>query len=97
MATTRTIKVPSDSELSRQLKAAEASGEPVRVDTGDDVYTLFVSQTNHAPEDIFANYDPEAAIAGLKALERALAGVDTEKLLADLAEQREQDSSGRPA
>lgn len=97
MATTKTIKVPPDSELSQQLKAAGASGEPVRVDTGEDVYTLFVSQTDHAPEDIFANYDPQQVLEAVRASRGALAGVDTEKLLADLQEQREQDSIGRPA
>lgn len=97
MPATKTVKVTPDSELSRQLRAAETSGEPVRVDTGEGVYTLLVKQIDRAPEDIFANYDPQRALEALRAFRRALEGVDTEQLLADLAEQREQDSSGRPA
>jgi hypothetical protein len=92
----KTIKTLPDSELSRTLKAAQASGEPVIVDTGEDVYTLLVVQAVPAP-DVFAHYDPEAAIAGLRALDDALAGVDRDQLLRDLNEQRVQDSFGRPA
>ena len=92
----KTVKILPDSELSLTLKAAQSSGEPVVVDTGDGVYTLLVLQTDPAA-DVFANYDPEAAIAGLRALDDALAGVDRDQLLRDLYEQRVQDSRGRPA
>lgn len=97
MPTTKTVKVLPDSELSVQLKAAETSGEPVVVDTGEGIYTLLVSRAAATPQDVFAQYDPHAAIAGLHALQRALEGVDRASLLRDLREQREQDSSGRPA
>ena len=92
----KTVKVLPDSELGLTLKAAQASGEPVIVDTGENSYTIVVALTEPAP-DIFANYDPEAAIAGLRAARGALAGVDVDQLLRDLHAQREQDSSGRPA
>jgi hypothetical protein len=90
-----TVTVAPDSELGQTLKAARASGNPVVVDTGEDRYTLVVIQTEPA-RDIFADYDPEAAIAGLRALDDALAGVDREVLLRDLRAQRAQHSSGRP-
>jgi hypothetical protein len=90
-----TVTVPPDSELSLRLKAAQASGEPVIVDTGEGIYTLFVAMTEPA-HDVFAHYDPEAAVAGLRALDEALAGVGRERLLRDLHAQRAQDSSGRP-
>ena len=83
----RTVKVLPDSELGLTLKAAQASGEPVIVDTGENSYTLLVALTEPAP-DVFANYDPQAAIAGLRALPNALAGVDREQLLRDLHAQR---------
>lgn len=67
------------------------------MDTGNDVYTLLVSETDTVPRDVFAHYDPQAAIAGLEALQRALEGVDRRQLLADLQDQRAQDSSGRSA
>jgi hypothetical protein len=91
-----TVTIAPDSELSRTLKAAQASGEPVVVDTGEDSYTLFVALTE-PDHDIFANYDPQAAIAGLRALQEAFVGVDRDELLRDLRAQRAQDSSRRPA
>lgn len=78
------MTVPPDSEMSQQLKAAEKSGEPVRMDTGEGVYTLRVSQIDHAPQDIFAHYDPQQVLEALRASRGALKGVDTTQLLADL-------------
>lgn len=89
-----TVTVPPDSELGRTLKAAQASGEPVVVDTGEDRYTLLVALTEPI-RDVFTDYDPQAAIAGLRSLDEALTGVDREQLLRDLHEQRAQDSRGR--
>lgn len=91
-----TITVPPDSELGLTLKAARASGEPVIVDTGETTYTLLVDQAEPA-DDILANYDPRAAIEAFQALQGVFEGVDVEKLLRDLRDQRGQDSSGRPA
>ena len=48
------------------------------------------------PGDVFAHADPQAAIAGPLALHGAFAGVDREKLLRDVREQRAQESAGRP-
>lgn len=48
-------------------------------------------------EDIFAGYDAQAALEGLRQSRGALSDVDTEALLADLGDQRSQDSIGRPA
>lgn len=92
----KTVKVLPDSELSLTLQAAQASGEPVVVDTGEGRYTLLVAQTEPV-RDVFAYYDPQAAIAGLRALQDAFAGVDRDQLLRDLHAQRAQDSHGRPA
>jgi hypothetical protein len=92
----KTIKLLPDSELSLTLKEALASGEPLVVDTGEGLYTLFVIQSE-PEQDIFAHYDPKAAIASLQALDDALAGVDRDQLLRDLRAQRNQASLGRPA
>jgi len=92
----KTVTVPPDSELGLMLKAAQASGEPIVVDTGEGRYTLVVALAEPS-RDVFAGYDPQAAIAGLRALDDALAGVDREELLTDLRAQRAQDSVGRPA
>jgi hypothetical protein len=91
----KTIAVPPDSELSMTLEAAQASGEPVVVDTGERTYTLFVALTEPI-RDVFAHYDPQAAISGLRALDDALAEVDREQLLRDVYAQRAQESYGRP-
>ena len=92
----KTIKVLPDSELSLTLNAAQTTGAPVVVDTGEGLYTLFVVQTEPV-DDVFAHYDPQAALAGLRALDEALAGVNRDQLLRDLRAQRAQDSLGRPA
>ena len=93
---TRTIHVDPGSELSQTLQAARTSGESVVVDTGETRYTIVVALAEPA-RDIFADYDPVLAVAGLRALDEALAGVDREALLRDLRAQRTQDSHGRPA
>lgn len=92
----KTVTVRPESDLGRTLKAARASGEPVVVDTGEERFTLIVALAESV-QDVFAHYDPQAAITGLRALDDALAGVDREQLLDDLHAQRGQDSQGRPA
>lgn len=87
MPATKVVRVLPDSELGQRLKAAETSGEPVVVDTGEAVYTLLVRLRDAAPEQVFSHYDPQAAIRGLQALEGALSGVDRHKLLTDLKAQ----------
>jgi hypothetical protein len=49
------------------------------------------------PDNIWANYDPEAVRLALKESAGALQGVDRNQLLKDIYEQREQDSKGRSA
>jgi hypothetical protein len=48
------------------------------------------------PEDAFARDDPQRALAALRQSRGALKGVDTKRLLTELAEQREQDTTHRP-
>lgn len=79
-----TITIDPESELARLL--AVADDRPVVLNSQGIHYTV-------RREDIFAGYDPQRVLAGLRASRGALKGVDTKKLLADLAEQREQDSS----
>jgi hypothetical protein len=45
--------------------------------------------------EIWADYDPDGVLAGLRASAGALAGVDRDALLADLRSQRRQASQGR--
>ena len=81
-----TITVDPASELARALAEADAA---VVLDSGGVRYTV-------SREDIFAGYDVQAVIRGLRQSRGALKGVDIEALLADLAEQRSQDPSRRP-
>jgi hypothetical protein len=92
----KAVTVLPESELGLTLRAAQASGELVIVDIGEDRYTLLVTMTEQV-RDVFARYDPAAAVAGLRALDDAFAGVDRERLLRDLHAQRAQGSHGRPA
>jgi hypothetical protein len=93
-----TVKVDSDSELSRKIRTADASGEALLVDTGDAVYALHIQkQERPAQQDIWANYDPERVLKAFDEATGILEGVDIEQLKSDLREQREQDSQGRPA
>jgi hypothetical protein len=48
-------------------------------------------------QNIWANYDPKKAIAGIRKSKGALKGVDRDTLQKDIREQRGQDSKGRPA
>ncbi len=49
------------------------------------------------PDDIWKDYDPEKVLQAMHEAAGLFAGVDREQLLGDLREQREQDSTGRPA
>lgn len=82
-----TIPLDPSSELARVLADADL---PVVLISHGVRYTV-------EREDVFAGYDVQAALEGLRQSRGALNGVDTEALLADLADQRSQDSIGRPA
>jgi hypothetical protein len=81
-----TITLDPASDLARALAEAEA---PIVLDSNGVRYTV-------EREDVFAGYDAQAVLRGLRQSRGALAGVDTEELLADLAEQRRQDPTHRP-
>jgi hypothetical protein len=81
-----TIPLDPASELARALAEADA---PVLLDSNGVRYTV-------EREDVFARYDAQAVLDGLRQSRGALRGVDTAALLADLAEQRCQDSTRRP-
>lgn len=48
-------------------------------------------------ESVWAGYDPERVRAGLRKSAGAFRGLDRDAFLADLKEQRGQNSTGRPA
>ena len=90
MAAEKVIPVEPGSDVDEFLKQAEE--QPIIAVAHGRRFRVV-----QEPQDIFANYDPERvkeAVAGLTGL---LKGVDVESLMAELREQRGQDSSGRPA
>lgn len=82
------IKVEPGSELARLLE--EANEAPLLLEKDGVLYhlTAFGSEA-----DIWVGYDPQRVRAGLKTSAGALSGVDTNQLLADIHESREQRTS----
>jgi hypothetical protein len=75
-----TIEIDPMGDLARAL----AHNREVVLESNGVRYTV-------KPEDIFANYDPQAVRQALQRSRGAFKGVDTKALLADLREQRGQD------
>lgn len=86
----------ADNELATLLKEAARSGARLRIKTDDETYELDVKPAA-LTSDLWANYDPEAARRAWRAGAGVLQGVDAEELIRMLKDEREQDSSGRPA
>lgn len=100
------IRVSPDSAFATALAHAQATGEPVLVDTGKAIYPLKIQRSQRPPtlpserrskEDIWANYDAARVLDALSQSAGSLKGIDGEALLKDIYEQREQDTPGRPA
>ena len=90
MATeTRTITVSPEVDLEDVLEAADDA--PVLLVRGDDTYT--VSRLMHTEdEDIWANYDPEAARKALEESAGVWADLDTDQMIKDIYRAREEGS-----
>lgn len=81
-----TILIDPTNDLARILSEARV---PVVLESDGIRYTV-------EREDVFAGYDPQAALRALRRGRGALEGIDIELLLADLDDQRSQDGSHRP-
>jgi hypothetical protein len=81
-----TITLEPDSDLARALADADVA---VILESNGVRYTL-------SRENVFARYDAQAALRGLRQSRRALKGVNVEELLTNLNELRSQDPSRRP-
>jgi hypothetical protein len=86
----KTITVEPDSEVARVLE--QATELPINIQTHGARFRVV-----REGDDPFANYDPERARAAAERAFGTLKGVDVDKLLAELKEQRARDSQGRPA
>jgi hypothetical protein len=86
-ATTRTIRVTSDTTVDELL--ADADAAPVRLEKGGVVYRLSREKSEH---DIWANYDPERARRALHDVAGIFREIDVDKWIADIYEARKQGS-----
>ncbi len=103
MTTPKTIRVEPGSELDRLLD--ETGDVPVELERRGDRFRITrISEGVETPQieladehDFWAGYDPAKVLRAVGASAGALRGVDIEQLKRDLAEERAQDSTGRPA
>ncbi|SRR5579884_635347 len=95
------IDVGASSELRQLVERVRQTRQPVPLTQNGEVVAVVEpapTATGPAPgtEDIFAGYDPQKVLAGLRASAGALVGTDRDELLADIHAQRGQNSQGRP-
>jgi hypothetical protein len=86
----KTIPIKPDSEIAQLLK--RAAEEPALLEVNG---TRFRVESEES--DLFANNDPERALAALDRAAGSWKGIDAEALIAELRAQRDQDSAGGPA
>lgn len=86
----RIVSIQPESDTAKLLE--QASETPLIVESGGRRFRI-----TQDPADPFADYDPSRARQAIEEGFGALVGVDIEQLKADLWEQRNQDSLGRPA
>lgn len=84
------IKLNPDSDFVQLLRDAAAGAAVIEVD-GERFRVI------RETSDLFANYDPDRALAALRAAFGTLPNDGIDELKRDLREMREQDSAGRPA
>jgi hypothetical protein len=100
MATTRTVQIPADSELSRLLRDAVADNVTLLIATGDETYRLDVA---HDSDDVGSSTPrrrptPEEAAAARAAIYEAAGSwkdIDVEAFKAYVAERRR--TANRPS
>jgi len=83
----KTIEVEPGSALDRLLD--EAGGAPLRLVRGDERFRL---DREADEDDIWANYDPERAIAAIRAATGAWSEADAEAIKAYIYRAREEGS-----
>ncbi len=90
---TSMIEVAPGSELA----AALDEGKPVVLIKDGVRYRVDREDAAEPTEDIWANYDPERVLRVLEETAGSWRDIDTEAFIAEIHEQRGQDSHGRPA
>ena len=90
----------AEDELTRVLNEARTDKRPVILETPDARYQVIrETETVNLTDDPWANYDPQKALQAVEQSAGILkeSGVDVAQLLRDIAEDRTQNSTGRPA
>ena len=82
----RKIKVTPGSELANLLE--EAGALPLLIEKDGELYRL--ERMEKEPKDIFANYDPKAAIEGIRKAAGSWKDIDTEAFKERLYRAREE-------
>ncbi len=82
-----------DSKLAELLDAAAEAGEPLRVVVSGTAYEIVVNMREKRP-DLWADYDPEAALEALEHSTGVFGGIDADALIAELKAEREQGDLG---
>lgn len=87
-------------EFARQLgtifEAVRSEKRPVLVEKEGQLFRV-EEEHLHEPSDMWAGYSAERVRAGLRRSAGAFQGLDRDAFLADVKEQLEQDSTGRPS
>lgn len=91
----RRIPINKKSELGRQMDEARRAGEQVVLEVNGQAYRL--TSQPQTVDDPWKEYDAEKVRQALRRNAGTLKGVDRDALVADLKEQRAQNSHGRPA
>ena len=86
---THTINVTTDTTIDDILEAADDA--PVTLVRGDDIYTVS-RRLNTDNEDIWANYDPKAAMKALEETAGLWADLDTDQMIEDIYRWRKEGS-----
>jgi hypothetical protein len=95
-AQSRDYTVASDGETARLIKAAAASAEPIRVDTGEAVYRVAADAEVAEDLPVPSAEEVAASIAGIKAAAGSWVGlVDAEELKTYLRARRK--TANRPS
>ena len=85
-STARSINIPVESETAASLR--EADDAPVTLVVDGTRYRVIREQMNDA-DDIWAGYDPQKAIDGMRAAAGSWKDIDAEALKADIRRWRE--------
>ena len=89
MAERKPIHIEPTSDTAKLLELVEE--HPITVESGGALYRI-----EREDRATFETYDPAKALAGLRSGIGLYEGIDVEKAMREIREQRGQSSSGRP-